>query len=109
MHEGLWTAAFRSNTGSQGTGVAVLSKGKVLGGDAQYTYVGTYKAKGDDIEADLNISQFHTGGTSVFGPLKDFKLTLKGHHAGNSITLSGKIAGQPQASITMTLTKRADL
>lgn len=42
MIDGFWTVKFK---GVQGGGVAVFSKGKILGGDSGYTYTGTYEEK----------------------------------------------------------------
>jgi|SRR5882724_2158136 len=112
MFNGLWSAAFQASTGGSGSGVAVLKDGKVLGGDAQFTYVGTFKASQDgNAEADIRCQQHHQvpGQQPVFGPLTDFRLVLKGKASGGNITLSGHIAEQPQATIKMELRKRADL
>lgn len=114
MYEGLWTVSFHASTGGQGTGVAVLYNRKVLGGDAQYTYVGTYKAVrgpavGTEIEAELDIVRYNQSGVSVFGPLLNFSLVLKGRAAPNSIALTGHMKQQPSASISMDLTKHTDL
>ena len=37
--EGLWLVEFSTQIG-QGTGVVVLTKGKILGGDSNYYYTG---------------------------------------------------------------------
>lgn len=42
MIEALWSVEFMSNLQGAGAGVAVFETGRVLGGDAGYTYVGKY-------------------------------------------------------------------
>lgn len=109
MLEGLWTATFSSSMGGSGMGVAVLTNGKVLGGDAQYYYVGAYRISGQEFEAELRVIRFNQSGSSVFGPLKDFKLTLKGKTAPAVIEATGAVEGQPAATIGISLKKREEL
>ena len=113
MFNGLWTAVFQANnTGGAGSGVAVLRDGKILGGDAQFTYIGHYAASQDgNIEAEITCKQYNQvpGQQSVFGPLTNFRLVLKGKALPGKVAFSGHIAEQPQAKINIELTKRAEL
>ena len=68
MEQGLWTAIFSSGS-IAGGGVVYLSEGKLVGGDSQFYFVGTYQFNGTTKQLDANISviPFVAGAISIFG------------------------------------------
>ena len=105
---GLWTAEFGSSAGISGGGVAVFEEGRILGGDATYFYVGSYKLTGKDFAATLRLSPFIDGAESVFktrGQVLTLELTAE-------FTGQGQAIGQgfpkeiPSLKFGVKLTKR---
>jgi hypothetical protein len=109
MLEALWSVEFVSGAGAQGAGVVVLESGKALGGDAQYFYVGNYRMAQGVAEVDIKITHYHGQPMSIFGPSKSHDLRLKGTPARTTFTLTGSVVGNPQATINLRLTRRAEL
>jgi hypothetical protein len=87
---GLWTAEFGSSAGVFGGGVAVFRAGEILGGDATYFYVGSYKLEGTNFSATLKVAPFIEGAESVF-KTKGQPLTLE---LNGSFTEEGQGIGQ---------------
>lgn len=109
MLEALWSVEFQSNVHGFGAGVAVIETGRILGGDGQFIYVGSYKVTNDTIHADLTITHYAGPMISVFGQAKQFGLSLSGQPAQNKFTMQGHVAGQPNLKIGIQLTRRAEL
>ena len=113
MLEALWSVTFQSNVPIQnnaGGGVAVLETGRVLGGDAQFTYIGSYRSPRPElIEAEIECVSYREGGVSIFGPLKKFHLKLQGKPDRNRFLLRGVVVEQPQMQIAIELVRRAEL
>ena len=102
LSEGIYEVSFSSNVGSSGRGLIVVSNGAINGGDISHLYQGPYTCAGNTINATLSISQYNSSQQSVFGPLDNFILELSGAVTnGNSFKVAGKVAGQPQLSISI--------
>ncbi len=112
MIEGLWTVKFISNIAIGGAGVIVVTAGgKVLGGDGQYTYIGSLDVVNDIVNAQVD-AKLHTaisGGQSIFGSLENFTLVLSGKLGAREMVLTGRIKDKPDATINIICTKVADL
>jgi|ERR1700683_40139 len=108
MQEGLWTVQFQGPNG-WGGGAVVLTKGQALGGDAGFTYIGTYEVTGDTIRGRIAVKNYDPSVQSVLGVRGDFELLLEGKVQGDSITGMGTMANSPNARIAMRLTKRENL
>lgn len=104
--EGFWTVQFAGIQGF-GAGVVTLIGGQVFGGDSGFLYTGTYKAEANNFSADVAVRKFVQGAASVMGQDR-FTLTLKGTLNGNTISVTGTVAGTPM-QFKATLTKQADL
>ncbi len=94
MKEGLYAVHFITGQGS-GSGVAVLSAGRLRGGDAALYYVGDYDLNGNAFTANVRTAR-HTPIEeieSVFGT-DEVTIKLSGHSQGNMITATGT---SPQA------------
>jgi hypothetical protein len=109
MENGLYALEFGTPVGSTGSGVAVFSGQRVLGGDDRFYYDGTLHDTSDGIEADVLVSRHHSGGESVFGSLSEFRLHLSGKAVGPRFSLTGGIEGQPAQRITVQCLKLAGL
>ncbi len=105
MVEGLWTVQFQGPQGDGG-GVVVFTNGKVLGGDSGFTYVGTYE--GDPVlKARVAVRNFLPGVPNVLGVPGDFELHISCNVQGDAMTGTAMLAGQPQRSLAIRLTKKA--
>lgn len=94
MLEGLWIVQFAGMEG-KGGGVVVLTKGKALGGDSAFSYVGSYKEDpAGMVQAHVNVHNFDPQIGNVLGIIGDFFLDFKLTPQGDG-TLSGQ-ASTPQ-------------
>jgi hypothetical protein len=107
MVDGLWTVQFQGPQGPGG-GVAVFTNGKVLGGDAGYTYQGTYEENNNNVTARIRVANFSPGVPNVMGAVGDFDLEIRGAVAGNTVNATGTVPGQP-GQLRLTLTKKSAL
>ena len=91
-------------------GVAVFIDGTVNGGDNGYSYVGSYTENGQEVAAHLKIKLWNQGSRSVFGPIQEFELSLRGTVAPDEKTFQaqGEITAMPQMKITITGRRMAD-
>jgi hypothetical protein len=106
--DGLWIVQF---TGKDilGSGVAVFSNGKVFGGETGFYYVGTYAAQGKAVKARVVIRNFDPSIPSGFGVQGDYEMDVSAMLQDNQMTGTAMIANQPQNSLGIRLTKKADL
>ena len=96
MRDGFYHVRFSTGNGSTATGEGlVILKGEtVQGGDFGMLYQGTMSAQG--VEGDsgqvggaLQIKRYQPGPSSVFGPLNEFQLALRGRFGPGNFRLSG--------------------
>jgi len=109
MIEALWSVEFISNLQGAGAGVAVFETGRVLGGDAGFTYIGTYQANGGTLKAEVVVSKYNATGFSVFGDLQKFTLRLEGVPKHDTFDVQGYVVENPNLKIVIRLTRRAEL
>lgn len=109
MLEALWSVEFVSNSQGVGAGVAVIENGKVLGGDAQYIYVGECKVENGTAHATVKVTHYFGQPHSVFGTAKQFTLSLSGALAQTTFDMSGYVVENPQQKILIRFTRRAEL
>jgi hypothetical protein len=113
MLEALWVIRFASLRGA-GAGVVVLETGRVLGGDGQFVYVGSYRVQPDGIvvaEIDATEHTHIPGAGSVLGPHKQYRLTLSGKADPDwkAIRLNGYATAPQGPAITIELRRCAEL
>jgi len=106
--DGFWILQVQVPEFSTG-GVAVLLKGKVYGGDNGFTWVGSYEETNGLLKARLKVHNFDSTVQSVFGITGDYELHFSGNIQGDVITGTAMIAAQPQKTLGIRLTKRANL
>ena len=110
MISGIFTAAFRSNQGKMGTGVAIISGGFVHGGDDAFYYRGKYKLEDvNKFSGKIEVVKYSEQSVSVLGPLTHYNLILNGIVNDTGFELSGQVEGKPNLMITITLKKVDDL
>jgi hypothetical protein len=107
--EALWSVEFVSSQEIFGAGVAVFETNRVFGGDANYTYVGDYNAGAEGLTARIKVSHYAGRRFSIFGARDSFTLVLTGKPGPHSFDAEGYIDGEPQNTVTIRLTRRAEL
>jgi len=108
MVEGLWIVQYVGLQGSGG-GAVVLVKGKALGGDTGYTYIGTYAVENNVLTAKIRVANFLPEIPNVLGIKGDFDLELKAPMGDKVIQGTMSLVGQPGAGIAVKMTKKAEL
>lgn len=109
MIEALWSVEFVSNVQGFGAGVAVLETGRVLGGDSQYMYVGSYEIDNHQATVKINVKHYSGVANSIFGGAKEFNLVLEGTPAQDQFEFHGYVVENPELKIGIRLTRRAEL
>jgi hypothetical protein len=109
MLEAIYGVEFISNQMAPGYGVVTLEKGRILGGDTAFVYVGNYEIIKDRIHATIMCTNDHEVLPSVFGQLKEFNLKLQGEPNNTELVLKGHMVEHPELSIGLKLTRRAEL
>lgn len=101
---GLWTMEFATHLG-RGSGVAYFHDGLIHGGDDLYYYVGRYGQDSTGIRGVIEVRQYNSAGSSVFGPIRSFALGLTGAVRGDLIMAQGTLDGPHHQSVTLKLTR----
>src|SRR5277367_711956 len=108
MFDGLWIVQFHRPPGVGG-GVAVFTKGQILGGDSGYTYVGTYEVNDNLLQGKVLVKNFDSAVPNVLGIPGDFELVLDAKVQGNEMSGTGALVKMPDSKIVVKLKKRVDL
>lgn len=85
---GLWTAEFTVGS-TTGNGVVVFLNGRLLGGDDQYYYAGSYTESAGQLRGELLLKHYAGPQISLFGPIREMRLTLEGAVGGDLIMAQG--------------------
>src|SRR5260370_39392109 len=93
MVDGFWIVQFEGIQGGGG-GVAVLTKGKVFGGDSAYTYSGTYQTDQNNLKARVAVKKIFPGISHVFCGVSDFYLNLSGTAGGRRVSRRAALTNQ---------------
>lgn len=109
MLSGIYLVAFLADSHRFGEGLVVISDGAVNGGDATYLYRGHFDQYGDDMKGTIEVRHYRGPFNGVLGPMKQFTLSLSGKVVGDNFSATGGIPNIPNATITITGTKVADL
>lgn len=109
LAEGFWLVQFAGMEGL-GAGVAVLSAGKVLGGDSGFTYIGTYESSERGVRATVLVENFDPKIGSVLAIKGDFKLSLDVLWLDrNTLRGNATLVTPPGIGIAVKLTRKSDL
>ena len=108
MLDGFWILQVQIPEFTSG-GVAVFIKGKVFGGDNGFSWIGTYDGDDHLVKARVKVHNFDPAIQSVFGITGDYELHFSGNVQGDVITGTAMLPSQPQKTLGIRLTKRANL
>ncbi|MEY2489633.1 MAG: hypothetical protein QOC70_1575 [Verrucomicrobiota bacterium] len=111
MKPGIFHVTFSSPaTHLSGEGLAVIKSGTINGGDLGYLYSGTFIQADSSVSSSLTIKQWNAKVTGIFGPLKEFALTLTGTVSDdrNSFAVTGSVVENPQTTISINGRRLAD-
>jgi hypothetical protein len=108
MIEGLWIVEFHGPQGV-GKGVAVFTKGQVLGGDSGFSYSGTYELMDAIFKAKVFVRNIDPLISNVIGIPGDFNLLIDAKLDGDEITGTGALVIAPDSKIVVRLKKEIDL
>src|SRR5262245_60430677 len=92
LKDGTYSVWFKTPSG-EGTGIVVLSEGKVVGGDTVLTYTGTFAVEGNRFTATIKTNRHAQGQPSVFG-LDDLTITLEGSCNSSSVAQCAGFAAE---------------
>jgi T3SS negative regulator,GrlR len=106
--DGFWIVQF-TGTEVYGSGVVVFSNGKLFGGETGFYYVGTYESDGKVVKARVMIRNFDPTMPSGFGIVGDYEMDVSAMLQDDKIVGTAMIANQPQHSLGIRLTKKANL
>ncbi len=108
MVEGFWILQIQTPPVTSG-GVVVFIKGKVFGGDSGFTWIGTYETYERLLKARVAVHNFDAAIQSVLGIAGDYEMHFSGNVQDEVIVGTAILANQPQKSLGIRLTKRANL
>ena len=106
LRNGSYSTWFRTPQG-EGTGIVVLSDGKLTGGDTVLAYNGTYFQNGDRFSASVRTQRHSPGQPSVFG-IDNLDLTLIGKSTPTTASCAGTAKQAPHLPFEATLVPMAD-
>lgn len=104
--DGAWEADFGAELG--GLGVLLLRRGQALGCDNQYFYAGSYTIAADgSIQARIKVEHYAGQGhpNSNVRPSVSYIASLQGMVVDNRVQLNGIVNGDPERTLTITLTR----
>ena len=102
MHrDGRYAAWFRTPRG-EGTGIVHLANGRISGGDAFFTYSGSYEVDDDRFTAALKTTRYAEGPPTLFG-LDEVEVELAGQFKGRMATCAGTAKQAPGLPFAATL------
>ena|SRR5579862_753872 len=108
MVEGFWIVQYEGLK-DKGGGVAVFTKGRILGGDSGTTYIGNYQTDEKTIKGRVRIHNFLPGTVSVIGVEGDYDLDVVGSVEGDVIKATGTPVGHQVAGLLLRMTRAANL
>ena len=107
--EQLWSLEFVSKMSSEGGGIVVLEKNKILGGDNNYFYVGSYDTEGNKLNATIDVKHYHGQCNPIFGEIEEFILKLVGDYDEDEMFLTGNILEDPSRELHVRLKYHAEI
>ncbi len=101
--EQLWSVEFVSELGSEGGGVVVLEDGKILGGNNNYFYIGSYDLMNSKFNATIDIKHYHGKCNPIFGKQEEFILKLTGNSDEEEMLLTAHMLEDPSREVHVRL------
>lgn len=107
--EGMWTVDFETAAGVRNGGVVVLMNGRILGGDSQMYYVGTYSVDAKTLEGEVQVTHYF-GPPSVTAWGDDAQaLKVKLSGAVGARVIEGKMSRAGYGDLKFHMLKRVEL
>jgi hypothetical protein len=106
LDEGEYAVWFKTPLG-QGTGMIVLSGGRMIGQDSFFAYSGSYEQVGDRFDAAVKISRYRDGPSALFG-VDEVELKLAGTLRGSTASCTGTAVQAPGVDFQATLIRTCD-
>jgi len=105
--KGLWTVEFQTSKAWTNGGVVVLYDEKVLGGDSQYFYAGTFREQGDNITAEITATHYHGPVSTQFGTReRSYQLYMAGKRNGGTVNGHTWRLAAPSQKMALRMIKR---
>ena len=101
--EQLWSLEFTSELSSEGGGVVVLEKGKILGGDNNYFYIGSYDLENNKFNATIDVKHYQGSYNPIFGKNEELIIKLVGNYDEEEMHLTGYVLEQPSTELHVRL------
>jgi hypothetical protein len=106
LRNGRYAVWFKTPRG-EGTGMIMLTDGRVSGRDSVLIYRGSYQVNGDDFTAVVTTRRHAEGQPSLFG-IDDLDLTLAGISMEKTAVCTGTARQAPELGFQATLIKIED-
>jgi hypothetical protein len=103
---GRYSVWFKTSSAG-GTGIVVLTDGKISGGDTVISYNGHYEQDGDQFNATISTKRHSPGQASVFG-IDNVDITLFGRKNNVTIWCTGTVKQAPNVTFEATLVRMPD-
>lgn len=107
MSKSIWSVQFSTKNLTFGAGIAVIDGNQIIGGEATLYYVGEFTCNGDDCSASVCVKK-HGDGTSIFGSVNAYTLSLTGKITDEEISLAGYMIENPLLKVSVTMKKIID-
>jgi hypothetical protein len=116
MLDGLWSLRIGfKETRMEGRGVITFEKQRVLGGDSDYYYVGSYEIKNGAVQGEIEVTFYGRNVSPIFESLpssarRKFHIRFSAKEPrGNYLTLQNYMVEDPKLEILINLTRMANL
>jgi len=112
MLGGFWAVDFilKPPIEMRGAGLVVFFKNqRILGGDSNYFYSGSYEIKDGVVEGEVEVKYLGTKASSLFGPVNRFRIKFSGKARPRNMELQGHVVEDPNRKFDILLNKRAEL
>lgn len=105
MANGLWRISFHTPADAGG-GLIALKDGLIAGGDAGFTYVGSFDLKiNGEISGNVHVQQYDQSASPIIPGATDYKLDFVGRIAHGQLTLIAHVSGNPALKLQIQGTK----
>ncbi len=107
--EGIWTGELYGPYGWENTGVYVLERNVMLGGNHRHYSTGTYQIAGDQFTAQVSVN-YYGPPRAIFGEKSEnFEIELKGTLGNGVIEAQISRRDKPEFNVQYRLTRRIDI
>ena len=101
--EQLWSLEFVSGLSSEGGGIIVLEKGRIIGGNDNYFYIGSYDLSNNKFNATIDVKHYQGSYNPIFGKSEELILKLAGDYDEEQMLLTGHILEDPSIEVHVRL------